>query len=55
MKQAFALLRGHVVPMGDKSPKSKQKAQQQANQTKDKKVGDAKSKAAANGQQKKPA
>lgn len=41
--------------MGDKSPKSKHRAQQQASQTKDKKVADAKSKAAANGQPKKPA
>jgi hypothetical protein len=42
--------------MGDKSPKSKHKNQQQASQTKDKKTTDAKSKAAANGQQpKKPA
>jgi len=41
--------------MGDKSPKSKQRAQQQTNQAKDKKKADAKTKADSNGQQKKPA
>lgn len=40
--------------MGDKSPKQKQRAQNQVNQTKNKKTADAKSKADAK-QPKKPA
>jgi hypothetical protein len=40
--------------MGDKSPKSKQRAKQQSTKTKDQKTAEAKSKAAVNGQQKKP-